>query len=168
VDVTWVDASATETGHQVERSVNGGAWAVCALLGVDATRFVDVSVVAGSSYSYRVCALNNAGMSVASNVGTVSIPVPLPTAPTGLAGVAVSRRQIDLSWTDTSANETGFKVERSTNGTTWTQVGTVGANIRSYASTGLASNTSYYFRVRSYNGSGNSAYTSVVVVRTLR
>jgi hypothetical protein len=168
VDVMWVDASATETGHQVERSVNGGAWAVCAVLGVDATRFVDTSVVAGTSYSYRVFAVNGAGLSAASNVGTVSIPVPLPAAPTGLAGVAVSRRQINLSWTDTSANETGFKVERSTNGTTWTQVGTVGADIRSYASTGLASNTTYYFRVRAFNTNGNSAYTSVVVVRTLR
>jgi hypothetical protein len=92
----------------------------------------------------------------------------VPSAPTGLSGIAVSRRQINLSWVDTSANETGFRVERSTNGSTWTQVGTVGVNVRSYAATGLASNTTYSFRVRAYNASGNSAYTSVVAVKTLR
>jgi fibronectin type 3 domain-containing protein len=168
VRVTWTDVSSAETEYRLERSVNGGAWALCAALGANVTSHVDANVSAGSTYAYRVIALNASGASPASNVGIVTVPVAVPSAPTGLSGIAVSRRQINLSWTDTSANETGFKVERSTNGSKWTQVGTVGANIRSYAATGLSSNTTYYFRVRAYNASGNSAYTPVVVVKTLR
>jgi hypothetical protein len=168
VGVTWTDISSAETEYRLERSVNGGAWALCAALGANVTSHVDATVSAGSTYAYRVIALNASGASPASNVGTVTVPVAVPSAPTGLSGIAVSRRQINLSWVDTSANETGFRVERSTNGSTWTQVGTVGVNVRSYAATGLASNTTYSFRVRAYNASGNSAYTSVVAVKTLR
>ncbi len=168
VQVTWTDVSSAETEYRLERSVNGGAWVLCAALGANVTSRVDTTVSAGNTYAYRVIALNASGASPASNVGTITVPVAVPSAPTGLSGIVVSRRQINLSWVDTSANETGFRVERSTNGSTWTQVGTVGANVSGYASTGLTANTTYYFRVRAYNASGNSAYTSVVVAKTLR
>jgi hypothetical protein len=98
----------------------------------------------------------------------VVIPGATPLAPTSLGGIAASRTQINLSWIDNATNETGFLVERSTNGSTWTQVGSVGANLRTYNATGLKSNTIYYFRVRAFNGFGNSAYTSTIGVRTLR
>jgi len=35
--------------------------------------------------------------------------------------VAASNVQINLSWTDTATNETGFKIEQSLNGTSFTQ-----------------------------------------------
>jgi predicted phage tail protein len=129
---------------------------------------VDTSVSAGSTYAYRVVASNSSGNSAASNVATVIVPGATPSAPTGLGGVAASRTQINLSWIDNATNETGFRVERSTNKSTWTQVGTVGANVRTYNATGLKSNTTYYFRVRAYNSYGNSAYTSTIGVKTLR
>jgi len=39
----------------------------------------------------------------------------LPAAPSGLSAVAVSRTQINISWTDNSQNENGFRIERSKN-----------------------------------------------------
>jgi hypothetical protein len=47
-------------------------------------------------------------------------------------------------------------------------VATLGANVRSYNSTGLKSNTSYYFRVRAYNTTTSSAYTTTLTAKTLR
>src|SRR5207244_7518035 len=41
----------------------------------------------------------------------------LPDAPSGLAAVAVAANQVNLSWTDNSSNETGFKIEQSLDGT---------------------------------------------------
>lgn len=96
------------------------------------------------------------------------IPVVAPVAPSALVGKAISGSQISLTWTDNSTNETGFRIERSTNGSTWTAVGTVGANGRTYTATGLKSLTTYYFRVQAYNTAGASAYTTRVTVKTLR
>src|SRR5205823_5540714 len=43
-------------------------------------------------------------------------PTPTPAAPGELAAARVSSSQINLSWQDKSNNETGFKVERSSDG----------------------------------------------------
>jgi hypothetical protein len=80
----------------------------------------------------------------------------------------VSTTQINLSWTDNSSNEQGFQIERCTgNGcTNFAQVGSVGANVTTFPSTGLTRNTWYRFRVRAFNASGNSAYSNIVAVKT--
>ncbi|MEZ5276883.1 MAG: Ig-like domain-containing protein [Opitutaceae bacterium] len=78
------------------------------------------------------------------------------------AGIlAVSGAQLTLSWKDNSNNETGFKIERSLDGTAFSQIATVGANTVSYTNTGLADATRYFYRVRAYNAAGNSGYTNV-------
>jgi hypothetical protein len=69
---------------------------------------------------------------------------------------------INLAWTDNANNETGFKIERKTGaGGTYSQIATVGANVTSYNNnTGLSPSTTYYYRVRANNGSGDSAYSN--------
>lgn len=93
-------------------------------------------------------------------------PPTVPAAPTHLTAASVTKSRITLAWTDASSNETGFKIERSLNGATWTQIATTGANVATYSNTGLSSNTLYYYRVRAYNAAGNSAYSNVVSAKT--
>ena len=90
----------------------------------------------------------------------------VPAAPTNLTATAVSQTRIDLKWTDTSNNEDGFKVERSPDGVTFTQIATVSANTTAYSNTGLTCNTFYQYRVRAYNSNGNSAYSNTVKRKT--
>lgn len=53
-----------------------------------------------------------------------------PTPPSGLnASRQANAGGVNLSWTDNSSNETAFVIERSLNGSTWTEVGTVGPNV---------------------------------------
>ena len=100
---------------------------------------------------------------------TVQAATSIPAAPSGLSATAVSSSQINLTWTDNSGyNEDGFKVERSSNGNTWTQIATVGPNVTTYASTGLTANRTYYYRVRAYNVLGNSAYSNTASAKTLK
>jgi subtilisin family serine protease len=89
--------------------------------------------------------------------------------PSGLKATVNSSSKITLTWTDNSSSETGFKIERSTDGATFTQIATVGANVTTYANTGLTANKTYYYRVRAYNGSPvfNSAYSNKASAKTL-
>ena len=66
-----------------------------------------------------------------------------------------------MSWTDNSSNENQFKIERSTDGLTYTQIAAVSANVRSFADTGLTPGTRYFYRVRASNIIGDSAYSDV-------
>ncbi|HYS84843.1 MAG TPA: fibronectin type III domain-containing protein [Bradyrhizobium sp.] len=85
----------------------------------------------------------------------------VPAAPTNLVATAVSGSQINLSWTDNSTNETSFKIERKTgSGGTYSQIATVGTNVTTFSNTSLAAGTTYFYRVRASNSSGNSAYTN--------
>jgi Domain of unknown function (DUF1929)/Kelch motif len=94
-------------------------------------------------------------------------PTPAPAAPADLTAKETSSRQIHLSWKDKSNNEAGFRIERSTNGSAFTQVAAVGANITAYDDDGLAA-ADYSYRVCAYNAGGMSAYSksaSVVLGR---
>ncbi|MFB6076258.1 MAG: LamG-like jellyroll fold domain-containing protein, partial [Candidatus Aenigmatarchaeota archaeon] len=66
-----------------------------------------------------------------------------------------------LTWTDNSNNEDGFKIERSTDGSNWSQIDTVGSNTISYTDDDLEDNFVYYYRVRAYLGSENTAYSNI-------
>ena len=87
-------------------------------------------------------------------------------APTGLAVTEVGSNQVTLTWADNSDNEDGFRIERSTDGVTFTRVAATGPDATRFVATGLNSRTTYYFRVRAYNAGGDSAPTSSAEVTT--
>jgi hypothetical protein len=80
--------------------------------------------------------------------------------------VVAPAAQIALSWQDNATNETGFKIERAADGVSFVQVAMVGANVASFNDAAVAPATTYSFRVRAYNASGDSAYSNVAVVTT--
>ena len=81
---------------------------------------------------------------------------PEPNAPTNLSATAAPPWQINLTWTDTSSNETGFRIERSSGGS-WSTLATVGANATGYADTSATPGTLYSYRVIAYRACGDSA-----------
>ena len=84
----------------------------------------------------------------------------IPVKPTDLTLTVISQAEIDLAWKDNSSNETGFKIERSPDGSSgWTDIKSTAANVVTYKNTGLTAATIYYFRVFAFNSAGNSADT---------
>src|SRR5438093_867908 len=108
------------------------------------------------------CRLEGPGVCAA---GTAVVTVLWP--PTSLAAAAVSTDTIHLTWAD-SGLDAGYSVERSADGATFAAVGTTLRNVTAYSNRGLASATTYYYRVRSLGPRGTaSAYSSVVSAMTL-
>jgi len=73
-----------------------------------------------------------------------------------LTATSVSPLQIDMAWTDRATDETGYRIYRSTDGTPYSQIATVGVNGSLYSDSGLTDGTRYNYRVRAYNDIGES------------
>src|SRR4029078_12926590 len=77
-----------------------------------------------------------------------------PQAPAGLTATAVAPTRIDLSWGDTSS-ETGYRVERSPNGSTgWTEIASLSTNQNTYSDFQVSAQQTYFYRVRGLNSGG--------------
>ncbi len=114
--------------------------------------------------------VNGATTGVISNAGTGSpnrllysliagpvTPPTVPADPTNLSYSNLTSTSVQLAWSDNSSDETGFRIERSTNGgSTWSTAGTVGANVTTFTDNSLSSGTTYHMRVYAYNGAGSS------------
>ena len=125
------------------------------------TTYADTGLTPLAAYSYRVRASNLGGDSDYSNTATVVLGP--PAAPTNLAAAGVGNSgQVNLTWTDNSNNETGFQVERSTDGITFGVIGTTAARTTSYRDSSAVKRQTYYYRVAAINNVGLSAYSNVV------
>ncbi|HEV3469111.1 MAG TPA: fibronectin type III domain-containing protein, partial [Pyrinomonadaceae bacterium] len=172
VNLAWADNSTNEDGFEVQRCAGAGCtnFAGRAETGPGATAYADTGLAAGTVYRYRVRAFNASGDSGFTNVAeattTGGTPTGKPAAPSGLVATAVSAAQINLVWADNSANETGFKVYRSTDNATFSRIATLGANVTSYPDTSLSASKTYYYRVLAYNASGNSGNSNTAAATT--
>lgn len=105
------------------------------------------------------CSTPNDGNNSATNT------VPLP--PSNLTGTTASTTQVNLSWTDNSTNETGFKIERKTDTENYTFIGMTSAEISTFNDNGLTPSTNYTYRIYSYNSAGISpTYSNEFTVKT--
>ena len=89
----------------------------------------------------------------------------LPMLALGLAAVVSpvesNAAQLTLTWTDNATGADGFKIERDAGPTgTFVQIATAGPNVTSYIDSGLVSATTYCYRVRAFNVTGDSAYSN--------
>lgn len=170
VALTW--AASTEPdllGYHIYRAASAaGPYTRLTASPQAGTSYTDTSVSVGTSYSYMVRTLKRestpGGTFENLSVGTpVTLTVrseasAIPGAPAALAVSQSSTTEARLTWTGTSADETGFRVERKVNaGGSYTPIGTVGANVTNFTDNGVfAHGNVYHYRVVATNAAGDS------------
>jgi glucan endo-1,3-alpha-glucosidase len=137
--------------------------------GITGTSFSDTGVTNGSTYFYVVDAVNNLGISGGSNEvsATPAAPTP-PSVPTGLSATG-GVSQVSLSWSaSTGTAPITYSVFRGTTagGEGATAVAT-GLKSASFTDAGLATGTTYYYKVSATNAAATTALSSEASATTL-
>ena len=165
-NLTWADNANNELGYRIESKIGAtGTYELVTTVGPNTTAATINSLIEGTQYYYRLQGVNAGGRSAYSNETSVATVL---TSPGSLSAQALSSSQVLLNWTDRSATETGFRIERSpVTDTNFTEIATVGANTTSFTDSGLSEATKYWYRVRAYNADTTSAYSNEQQATTL-
>ncbi|HWQ46618.1 MAG TPA: fibronectin type III domain-containing protein, partial [Longilinea sp.] len=162
IDLTWIDpsdaSSNQEAGFTLERQTGGGSYVSVATLPGESESYGDTGLICGTSYTYRIQTYNAGGTSGWVTTTASTQPCGPAAPPTDISAQPLSQHNIQVTWTDAD-DETSYSIERSTDGVTWTVVGTISSNETSFIDSQLEANTQYFYRVRSVNSYSVEPYT---------
>jgi fibronectin type 3 domain-containing protein len=159
VSLTWTASTdnIAVTGYQVFRSAGGGAYALIA--SPTTPYFADTTVTNGTTYSYKVGAVDAAANASAQTAVVTATPLAgadqtAPSVPAGLVATPGST-QVALSWTASTDNVavTGYRVFR--NG-----VQVAAPTGTTYTDTGLTNGVSYTYTVAAVDAAANASAQS--------
>ena len=165
IQLAWTDNATNEAGFKLERSTDGINFAQVAVLLANTASYTNTNLNASTTHSYRIRAFEGPNNSAYSNTAAATTQAG-PAAPANLAATAVSSSRVNLTWSDNSSNEAGFRMERSTDGVNFALAASLTANGTSYSNTNLPAGTAYTFRIRAYDGPNNSAWSNTASATT--
>ena len=84
----------------------------------------------------------------------------IPSAPSNISLSHGIARQLMLEWNDVNG-ETGYEVHRQTETEAWRKVADLGMNNNNYFDNNLTAGKKYWYRIRSKNTEGNSAWSPI-------
>ena len=154
--VSW-QSVADATGYVIQRSDDGVEFVDAGTAAAAATSWTNSGLAGSMRYFYRVRATDAVGRSVASAVVGV---VNRPSAVTNASVTSLTSSQVVLNWRDKSG-DSGYRIERSSDNVTFTQIATVGTNVPSYTATSLSVGTPYWFRITPMSPFGDSVPTTI-------
>jgi cellulose 1,4-beta-cellobiosidase len=164
VTLNW-NASSGATGYNVYRGTAPGQEGAVPLNAspVAALSYTDTTAQNGTTYYYKVTAVNANGQSAPSNeaVATPTAPPAVPPPPT-ITRTFPSTNSIAVVWTS-SSGATSYRLKRLING----QFQVVQTTTATYViDSGLASHTTYTYVVTAVNAAGESAPSNQVSATT--
>ncbi|MGH9879689.1 MAG: fibronectin type III domain-containing protein, partial [Nitrososphaerales archaeon] len=151
------------TGYRIDVKAGAGSYAPLSSNTGATTTFSHSGLTTGTTYYYKVYAINSVGTSAASSESsatpTSSSSSSVPNPPTNLIATQASSNQINLSWAAPSSSSpiTGYKIEEKIGtGSYSIIVQNTGNTNTAYSRTGLSSGITYYYRVSAINSAGTS------------
>ena len=163
VALSW-SAAAGATSYNIYRSTTSGTEVKIATnpATITTTSYIDTGLTNGTTYYYKVTAVNSAGESGLSGEVSAKPVLTVPAAPTNLTAAA-GNTQVALSWS-AATGATSYNIYRSTTSGTEVKIATnpVTITTASYTDTGLTNGTRYYYKVTAVNSAGESGLSSEV------
>ncbi len=138
IDVTWAATASNAGGYRIERSADG------------------IHLTPAGTTAAGITRLSDRGLTATT----------MPVAPSALVAGVISPTQINLSWGEV-AGETGYILQRSTDGTTFSNLVTLPADTTVYHDTALKAGSTYDYRILSFNSGGQSAPSNIAVATTI-
>lgn len=125
--------------------------------------------VAGSSpfRHLRAAKTDGADFSICLLQVLAADPASVPAAPGDLTATAVDSSHVRLSWLVLSPDESGFKLERKTGvDGVYAEIAAPSVGTPVFVDSGLAAETTFFYRIRATNEAGDSAYSAEASVTT--
>ncbi|MEM0449177.1 MAG: fibronectin type III domain-containing protein [Methanomassiliicoccales archaeon] len=161
------DGGTPITGYRLYRGTSTTSQSLIATLG-PVLSFVDASLSNGTTYYYRVSAVNAVGEGGSSPIASTTTSVLVPSAPRGLIASA-SKDSITLTWTaptsDGGSKVTGYRIYRGASSENLALIASI-SNDTYYMDSGLVNGQIYYYRVSAINVAGEGSLSEVVAAAT--
>jgi kumamolisin len=157
VGLTWTAYSGATSYKVLRGTVSGGPYST--QVGTCSTAyFTNTALSASTIYYYVVEAVTAAGTSPNSAQAGAETTVNAPSAVAGLIATANGNTQINLSWTATAGAVSYLVLRGAVHGGPYSVAGSASAT--SYANTGLAASTTYYYVIEAVNSGGDGPYSN--------
>src|ERR1039457_2741532 len=151
------------TGYYIFRGTTPSSLTEVAIRGT--TAFTDYPLTPGTTYYYAVEEFAQGG-----NVSPMSAVVPattlaLPSPPASVTGTAISKVQINVTWTAAKSGMplAGYLFSRGNSPSNLTQLVALGPTTTSFTNYPVTPGTTYYYGIQSVDTGGNISPMSAVV-----
>ena len=160
IKLTWTKASDV-TGYYVYRSTDGKKYSKIKTLKASTTAYTNTSLTAGQKYYYSIASYKNTSTGAvaigpkSSAVNALTISSSKLSYPSGFAVKEVATDAIKLVW-NKSSNASGYYIYRSIDNKNFSKIKALPSSSTSYTDIALYLDTTYYYKIASYDNSNGS------------
>ena len=165
VALSWAaPLGSTVTSYNIYRGTASGGEGTTAIATSTSTSFTDSTVTNGTTYFYKVTAVNTAGEGPASNEASATpAGATAPSAPQNLSARSATGKGVQLSWVVPASTGgsaiTGYQVWRSTTSGGEALLTTLGV-VTSYKDSATNRGTKYFYELKAVNAVGASGFSN--------
>ena len=156
ISIKWLDGKNYGVTYIIERAVADGEFVE--LTRNNTLQFTDNDTLDGMRYRYRVKSF----IAEQSSDYTNELEVISTMLTPNISYIQKKGQGAVLSWVDNSESESRYEIDRSLDGTNFTTIGSVNANVTTYNDRNIRSSVHYFYRIRAVNEHTQSSYSAVI------